>query len=543
MISFETPRFLFLSLLIIPAVLFSLGAFSRISKSLGLFFSKNNLISNPSEILKRKYKIRTLLWACAWLCFSIAISGPTWGVSSVPVQKNGYAVSFVFDISNSMTSGDGQTDTTDTRLEAASAYATSLLNRFETKNVAVSTVLTKGDSIVAVPLTEDLFFIQSLVSQLSPALLTSQGSNIGSGIEAGIRSFPPQQARNSTIIVFTDGEETVTSLEKSIKLAIEHGISVVLLGFGTEEGSECIAGDGETIVKTYLNKKQMQESVKKINSRLLPQSATASYFDAFEKSSAANILNIALPLPQQNTFSSIVTYETQSVKRYKLFLVIAIILFCFGFIVSEFYIPTKKGAKKILSVFLCLILFTSCSTQLDNILGVLDGTLKWYKKDYQNSIASFLETETNAKEEGDEFTSLYASVGLVSSYLMQNETDAAMKILKDIPPDSSNDVMFSTFYNQGYVAYMKADYGNAVSCFKKALTVNPTNIDAKINYELSMEQEKSHIHAGIQEINPIVEQQENDNVKNAVFSVIRQYEQNQWKNREKESVNSGSQDY
>lgn len=543
MINFENPRYLLISLLSIPAIMYSSVSFSKISKSLGLFFQMNNNFSNPSSVIKRKYKIRTVLWIMAWISFSVALSGPTWGISTVPVQKNGYAVSFVFDISNSMTSIDGQQGTSYTRLEAASAYANSLLTRFEQKNIAVSAVLTKGNGIVAVPLTEDLFSIQALITQLSPALLTSQGSDIGSGIGAAIHSFPPQQARNATIIVFTDGEETVTSLEKSIKLAIEHGISVVLLGFGTEEGSECIAGDSETVVKTYLHKKQLQETVKKINSKLLPQSVTASYFDAFERSSAASILNIALPVSSHNQYTSIETYETKPVKRYRLFLILAIIFFCIGFIISEFYIPTKIVNTKTTGIMLLFLMFTSCSAKVENAVGVLEGTYEWYTKDYQSSIASFLQTERKAQIDDDKVSQLYASVGLASSYLMQNETEAAMDILKDIPPDSSKDVLFSAYYNQGYVSYMNADYKKAVESFKKALFVSPTSIDAKVNLELSMEQEQSHTKAGLQEINPVIEKQENDNAKNAIFSVIRRYEQNQWKNREQEPVNSGGQDY
>ena len=95
-----------------------------------------------------------------------------------------------------------------------SKYADRLLDNIP--NTSVSVVLAKGDGVVAVPLTEDMESVRSILTALSPTLMTSQGSSLGKGIDAAISSFPSQSAQSDYIWLFTDGEETDSSLQTSL---------------------------------------------------------------------------------------------------------------------------------------------------------------------------------------------------------------------------------------------------------------------------------------------------------------------------------------
>ena len=178
--------------------------------------------SNINYKIKKNVIIRLICNVLAFCMLVLAYLGFSWGEYLSPVQKSGVAVSFVFDISNSMLAKDCPQNTS--RIEAAAIYAKKLLQHIESTSVSV--VLAKGDGYIAVPLTEDYEAVFSVIDALSPNLMTSKGSNIGAGIDTAISTFPSTQARQGTIVVFTDGEETLYSLEKSLLNAINHGIGV-----------------------------------------------------------------------------------------------------------------------------------------------------------------------------------------------------------------------------------------------------------------------------------------------------------------------------
>ena len=81
-------------------------------------------------------------------------------------------------------------------------------------------------------------------------MLSAPGSNIASGIERALDTFPPQSARNSFIVVFTDGDETEGNIARSVLRASSFGVHVFLVGTGTDTETEILAGDGKTPVKS-----------------------------------------------------------------------------------------------------------------------------------------------------------------------------------------------------------------------------------------------------------------------------------------------------
>ena len=250
-----------------------------------------HLIRNLSlDAYKRiKYTVffRTLFISVAVTMFIFAYAGISWGGTVVPVQKSGRAVSFVFDISYSMMAKD--TKNGKSRLEAAARYAETLMDSLN--NASISVVLAKGDGTVAIPLTEDREVVRGLLANLSPELMTASGSSLGRGILAAIDSFPVQSSQAPYIWLFTDGEETDSSLLSSLNDAIKYGIPVTIIGFGSEKESEILSGDKKTTVKTALR----SEAVKNIVSSVQVRNAkvkqnSISYIKAEDKGSAYSLL-------------------------------------------------------------------------------------------------------------------------------------------------------------------------------------------------------------------------------------------------------------
>jgi Ca-activated chloride channel family protein len=469
-----------------------------------------------------------------WFFLIIAWSGLFWGQTLVPGLRHGNALSLVFDISWSMTANDCPGN--ETRQATAQRSALSLLTRLE--GVPVSVVMAKGAGVLALPLTDDHAEVASLVTALSPAMMSAVGSSIGGGVDAALRSFPPTLGFAPTIVVFTDGDETDGALASALVRAREQGIPVMFVGFGSPRETEILLADGVTPVKTALRADKLRSL-----------GGDAAFFDGNTPAS----LNALLAALQERSQSTLV-YETQRVDRWRFFLFIALACFVASVLVSEWGGIPRAGEKIPLFILAGALLFQSCgrgnegqptrsgSGKQSLMLRVLQGSYHWRWGEYDKAVTDYFLVL-------DEDGSLrpYALNGLAARYVMQGEPDAALERLAEIGDDAPDAVRFSAAFNRGLLLYDQAHYGDAAGAFRQALEINGSDPDAKINLELALAQHSANANEAAGTLVPasindtaIEEQQA---AQNALFSLVREQEQNRWKSSTLDSSGGGGLDY
>lgn len=527
----ERPYFLYF---IIPTIISFAFVILKYIRLIHVIEEKNSS-PNTINVLKRMHKcfiLRTIMRFFSALMMILAVAGISYGTESSTVQKNGRAVSFVFDISYSMNAKD--VPGYDSRLSAVKDYSRELLSKLE--GTKVSVVLAKGIGNIAVPLTDDYGAVENIIENLSPSLMTAEGTSLGNGIDAAIASFPAQSSDAGSIWLFTDCEETDNALRDSLKRAVKSGCSVYVIGFGSEFESDILAGDRKTKVKTALR----SASIKKMISEEFSDSMTpAVYCNAFENGTAAKIIR---SLDLQNK-TSVVVYETKNIKRHRFFICLSIIFFVISFFFGEF--DSSRGKKNIVSsvsIFSCIFLFTGCGYRFKQGAKILSGKINWTQHKYQLAVADFLEVTESAEENNAADIHDYALLGLGTTYLMQGENDAAMNRFSQIRKDASKEVRFSLYYNEGIIAYRNGDYKLAAEYFKNALLIDAKNVDAKLNLELSQRNNKTQQEKAGSELIPVSENKEDNTLETALYSVIREDEQKQWKNQQND-VQTNSKDY
>jgi tetratricopeptide (TPR) repeat protein len=126
---------------------------------------------------------------------------------------------------------------------------------------------------------------------------------------------------------------------------------------------------------------------------------------------------------------------------------------------------------------------------------------------------------------------------------MQNEEVAALNRLESISADAPDELKFASFYNIGVLSYSLGNYEKSIQSFKDALLINPKSIHAKINLELALRQGSKSVQSSNSQIKTASESKENSVLTDAVFSIIRENEQKQWKNQEKQDDSHSSTDY
>jgi Ca-activated chloride channel homolog len=548
----ERPYAFYGLILLLPAILISINRYRKIIRQSKKITGAEAYVPNGKRTahLSRIIILRTVLRSAAWVMLVFAYAGFSWGTYEVPVQKSGSAVSFVFDISYSMNADDAPGGLT--RLHAAAKYADMLLSRMG--GVSVSVVLAKGDGVIVVPLTEDTEVVQSLLGTLSSDLMTAAGTSLGKGIEAALRSFPSDSAQAERIWVFTDGDETDGQLTGALEDCIKFGVSVSLIGFGTEREVEVTTGDGKTKAATALRSARMKKAAAQVTKLGygINSDTSVKYIDATEAGSALELLHpLQADAPADSENLSAVSYEVRPVERYSLFLILALVFFVVSFVVAEFAPENRRKImhkNMVLTVMLCMspFFFTSCSSgRVGNAKEILRSSWAWYQKKYRSAIAGFLRAEENAYQENDKVTVQYAQYNLAATYIMQGEYNVAAGCLKRITPDAPPQVMYAAYYNCGIIAYRNGNYSEAVDFFRNALKVDNSKIEAKENLEIARHQQTAkEAHGRESELIPVTENDSDiSTVESAVFQRIRENDEKQWKNSEPEQKSESASDY
>ena len=516
------------------------------------------------EIIPFRFKkiliLRSALQLLALLMVFIARTGISWGTYLAPIQKNKAAVSFVFDISNSMLAKDvasgysGKNNQYRTRLSAASLYAKKLLERMD--GTSVSVVLAKGDGINAIPLTEDYAMIESLLEVMNPALMTVPGSSLGKGILCAKESFPQNFSAAGRIWLFTDGEESDGALSSAILECMRVGIPVSIIGFGDLQESEILAGDGKTKVRSAFRKENLEKIIEAVEEKVssYKNQTPVLFLEASEIGSAAKLLS-QISNRQENT--QIVSYEARPVPRYKLFLILAFIFFGASFFATEFDFSTFRNQKSpkaasVLIIFSLISIMTlsGCSSDktektsgTSESVKILRGTWEWHKKNYRKAVSFYLDVAQNTAPEKNQ-TINYSLYDLAQAYSMTGEDKAALERYAQISSDAPAIVRYKAYYNAGIIACNNGDFEGATSYFRKALEIDSSRIEAKINMELSIQMTAAESKQNESQALPASqENQHNQDLENTVFNHIKENDKRQWKNSESNQAQNLSDDY
>ncbi|MCQ2613483.1 MAG: VWA domain-containing protein [Treponemataceae bacterium] len=547
--SIERPQLLLLFLLLIPIYLVIHGLFKNLKNA--LFAFQNSADSKHANKLKLRIEGRVIFWGLSFICMVLALCGISWGTENVPVQKSGTSVCFVFDISYSMNAEDaGNSVETVSRLEAVSRYASSLLQPLN--GSAISAVIAKGDGYVAVPLTEDFNSVSNLIDSLAPTMISAAGSSLGKGIQAAVKSFPGQSSSKPTILLFTDGDETDSGLEKAVLDAARHGFSVVLLGFGSEEEIEITAGDGETKVMTALRSTHLAEIADHAETELASAGTgrLVWYISASQRGSAAAIVNLirqsyagadnSADAPEKT-----VSYELKPVDRSPMFMWIGIACFAVGFFFAELSLNIRRAKHSVAAIIFVSVLFTSCEGSLKDAGSILSNKILWHRGEYRKATEGFLELMEKSENGENSVLHQYAQFGLATSYLMQGESQAALSKYEEILGTASPEILFAANYNAGIIAFENGDFDYAAEYFKNALIADSSSIDAKVNYELSRRQGAGQ---GTGSESTAAESPKNaadssSVMENAIFSIIKESEKNRWNNTQQQDNSTSVIDY
>jgi Ca-activated chloride channel family protein len=236
---FANPHLLWLLLIVVLYILVYVVGRHLTRRNLLRFGNIAQLRPLMPDASGGKQLFRFILQSLALVMLIIALARPQFGSKLETVRKEGVEVMVCLDISNSMLAEDIAPN----RLGKAKRMLSRLLDQME--NDKVGLIVFAGDAFTQLPITNDFVSAKMFLSSIDPKMVSIQGTAIGSAINLAVRSFTPNEAEK-TIIVITDGENHEDDAAGAAKAALEQGIKVHVIGVGSPTGAPVPDGSGRS---------------------------------------------------------------------------------------------------------------------------------------------------------------------------------------------------------------------------------------------------------------------------------------------------------
>ena len=301
MFRFENPIYLWL-LLIIPILI--------ILKIMMWYVQRKKLsrIGNPTllkelmpDVSRFRPWVKFLLLITALSSLILSLARPQFGSKISHEKRNGIEAIIALDISNSMLAQDVQPS----RLDKSKLMIENLINSFI--NDKIGLVVFAGEAYVQLPITSDYVSAKMFLSDITPNLISAQGTDIARAIRVSLSSFTQQKGVGKAIILITDGEDNEGGALEAVKEAKEKGVNVFILGVGDSKGAPIPLGNGE-----YLKDNHGQTVMTALNENMckeIAQAGSGTYIHIDNTSLAQEQLNNELSKLQKGDSDAVVYSE------------------------------------------------------------------------------------------------------------------------------------------------------------------------------------------------------------------------------------------
>ena len=332
MLRFEDPIYLWMLLIIPILVLVRFIVWQKRKRNLRKFGDSSLLKEMMPDVSKYRPTIKFCLLFSVITILIFMIARPQVGSKISHEKREGIEVLIALDISNSMLAQD----VIPSRLEKSKLLIEDLVDHFT--NDKVGLVVFAGDAFVQLPITSDYVSAKMFLQNISPSLITTQGTDLARAISLSQSCFTQREHIGRAIIVITDGEDHEGGALEAAREAYKKGINVFILGVGTSKGAPIPDGNGG-----YLKDNSGQTVLSALNEQMCQQVAKAGngvYIHVDNTSDAQEKLNKELS-KLQSGISDIVVYSEYN-EQFQIFGIILLLLLIVETILLESRNPLFK---------------------------------------------------------------------------------------------------------------------------------------------------------------------------------------------------------
>ncbi|MGB0165985.1 MAG: VWA domain-containing protein [Luteibaculum sp.] len=320
----------FLLLLAGPVLAVIFYFISRWKNKASQRFAEQNLMQAIAQpVSKTKHAARYWLLRLSLFLLTFALVNPKIGSRLAEGQTEGIDIMFCLDVSNSMLAEDLNPN----RLAKAKRMIEQVIESLHGDRIGL--VVFAGEAFVQLPLTTDYSAARLFLSSISPDIVPTQGTAIGSAIDLAFQGFDMESTAGKAIVVITDGENHEDDAGFAAKYASDNGVRVFSIGMGTVAGAPLPTGRSQNFKKDN----EGNIVVSKLNAGLIEEIADKGNglaIFASNSQQATELLNEEIEGMAKGELETVVYQEYED--RFQWFLLPAILL-----ILIDATINTRKS--------------------------------------------------------------------------------------------------------------------------------------------------------------------------------------------------------
>lgn len=404
-----------------------------------------------------------------------ALAGPRWGLSGGPVTASGIDMAIAVDVSLSMLAQDERPS----RLERAKQEIRRLRALSPADRVAL--IAFAGRSYILSPLTSDDGAIELFLDNLDPAIASQGGSSLSRALRQGTELLMASDgSADRALVLMSDGEafDPESDIESAAREAGRQGISVVTVGFGTEQGTTIPVRDGSSVYEKLDDQGRVVTT--KYSPKLLEMVANAAHGTFVESQLSDKASRIRSALSALRTARRSVNARSEHAPRFLWVLVPALLLLFW----DSWRLVRRSGPKisrpAITSAFLVM---TSCSQIPDPAALYKEGDIAGAMQGYKQQIA-----------QGD--TTQQTLYNLSTTLIAADSLEEASARIDSVVHSTTGELQFRARFNAGLASLLlgkdarRSDannrLANARADYRALLAERPGYLDGKWNYELAL---------------------------------------------------------
>ncbi|MGL4677318.1 MAG: vWA domain-containing protein [Brevinema sp.] len=384
------------------------------------------------------------------IMLGISLLDPRGSSLSSELELEGIDLVLIYDISRSMDVQDIGSSRLDFSKKLGAQLADSLVGN------RVGLVIFAAEAIRLIPLTTDINSIILVIDELSTDMLSSQSTDIGKALNEALKNFQEDTLTHKSIVLFTDGENLDGSVDNAIDEIKQQGISLFIVGTGTEEGGAVPIIDKRNRQTNILKNALGQGIVSKLDTSFLQNLATKSSGTYLYGSRAAiNELSTLIDNITKSPFGT----NTQSFlePKFRVFILCALLA-----LILYLFIPDTK--KRMLPLLLILLNSTSygITTERHAYSSYQDGEYSSALRFFQRSL---IKNPKNSKSKFGEGSSLYKL----------ERGDRAEKSFLALTNDEHPKISQQAIFNAANARIQKKELDGALELYKEVIKNNPEN--------------------------------------------------------------------
>ena len=421
----------------------------------------------------------------AALLSAVALAGPRWGEEATILRGEGIDIVLALDASLSMLA----TDERPSRLERLKQEVRRL--RAASRGDRFALLAFAGRSYILSPLTVDDGALDLFLDNLDPSIVGQAGSAISRAITQGTELLQASRsAGDRALVVMSDGEafEDQQEIIAAADRAGKAGISVVTVGFGTDDGSTIPIREGDRIVEKRDENNQIV--VTRYNPGTLRAAAEAAHGTFIDAATTDKATRIRRALRALRATSRQVESGRNATPRFQLFLLPALLLVVADSLALRRRRQGMSVAKSApLAAAALVMLANGCalpgaqaSRAADQFAG---GQFARAASSYRSAIT-----------DGDQRPEMLYNLG--TALVAADSLDRSLEPLERATLAEREELRYRALFNLGLAQLKLGRAGarnadstrrslaTAVELYKRVLLMRPGDGDAQWNYELAL---------------------------------------------------------